>query len=194
MKNLLAVSAVALVLGTVAANADDYMANSYVSVLGGPTFAPNLNVSGTTHGMDTGFNVGARYGYYLNDWNLPNVSLEADGLFSQSTYSGTANARLQSSSYMGNAIYHLPTGTPFEIYGGGGIGAVNTNIDNGAGAHGGSTVLGWQALGGVEYRASDQASIFAEYRYQDAHDVNAGGLTGISNTSNNLSFGVKWHL
>ena len=115
MKNLLAVSAVALVLGTVAANADDYMANSYVSVLGGPTFAPNLNVSGTTHGMDTGFNAGARFGYYLDEWNLPNVSLEADGLFSQSTYSGTANARLQTSSYMGNAIYHLPTGTPFEV-------------------------------------------------------------------------------
>ena len=51
-----------------------------------------------------------------------------------------------------------------------------------------------EAVGGVEYRASDQASIFAEYRYQNAHDVNAGGLTGISNTSNNLSFGVKWRL
>jgi opacity protein-like surface antigen len=194
MKNLLAVSAVALVLGTVAANADDYMANSYVSVLGGPTFAPSLNVGGTARSMDTGFNVGARYGYYLNDWNLPNVSLEADGLFSQSTYSGTANARLQSSSYMGNAIYHLPTGTPFEVYGGAGLGLVNTNVDNGAGNHGGSGVLGWQALGGVEYRASDQASIFAEYRYQNAHDVNAGGLTQIGNTSNNLSFGVKWRL
>ena len=57
-----------------------------------------------------------------------------------------------------------------------------------------SGVLGWQALGGVEYRASDQASIFAEYRYQNAHDVNAGGLTQIGNTSNILSFGVKWHL
>ena len=71
---------------------------------------------------------------------------------------------------------------------------MNTNIDNGAGNHGGSTVLGWQALGGVEYRASDQASIFAEYRYQNAHDVNAGGLTQVGNTGNSLSFGVKWHL
>jgi opacity protein-like surface antigen len=194
MKNSLVASAVALLLGTTVLGVGAAQADSYVSVLGGPTFAPNLNVSGTGHGMDTGFNAGARYGYYLNDWNLPNVSLEADGLFSQSTYSGTANARLQSSSYMGNAIYHLPTGTPFEIYGGAGLGLVNTNIDNGAGNHGGSGVLGWQALGGVEYRASDQASIFAEYRYQNAHDVNAGGLTQVGNTSNNLSFGVKWRL
>ncbi len=73
-------------------------------------------------------------------------------------------------------------------------GAIQTNFDNGAGNHGGSTVLGWQALGGVEYRASDQASMFAEYRYQDAHDANAGRPDGISNTSNNLSFGVKCHL
>ena len=194
MKTVFAASAVALMLGTTVLGVGAAQADSYISVLGGPTFDPALNVNGTKNNMDTGFNVGARYGYYLNDWNLPNVSLEADGLFSQSSYSNTTNARLQSSSYMGNAIYHLPTGTPFEIYGGGGIGLVNTNIDNGAGAHGGSGVLGWQALGGVEYRASDQASIFAEYRYQNAHDVNAGGLTQVGNTSNNLSFGVKWRL
>jgi len=189
MKNLFVASAVALLLGTAAAQAD-----SYISVLGGPTWAPNLDVGGTPRAMNTGFNAGGRFGYYLNNWNLPNVSVEADGLFSQSTYAGTANARLQSSSYMGNLIYHLPTGTPSEVYGGGGLGAVNTNVDNGVGNHGGSTVLGWQALGGVDYRVSDQTSLFAEYRYQNAHDVNAGGLTRIGNTSNNLSFGVKWHL
>jgi len=192
MRNLIIASAATLLLGTLAAQAD-----SYVSVLGGPTFAPGLNVSGTTHGMDTGFNVGARVGTSLDTLNLPdfsNFSIEADGLFNQSNYSGIANARLQSSSYMGNLIYHLPMDGPFELYGGAGLGAISTNIDNGVGNHGGSTVLGWQALGGVEYRASDQASLFAEYRYQNAHDVNAGGLTNVGNTSNNLSFGVKWHL
>jgi opacity protein-like surface antigen len=196
MKNLFVASAVALgtfVVGIGAAQAD-FRDNSYVSILGGPTFAPGLNVNGTKFGMDTGFNVGARFGYYLSDWNLPNISLEADGLFNQSSYSGFNDARLQSSSYMGNVIYHLPTDSPFELYGGAGLGLVSTNIDNGLGNHGSSDVLGWQMLGGVEYRASEQASLFAEYRYQNAHNVNAGGLTGISNTSNNLSFGVKWHL
>ena len=189
MKNLFVVSAITFLLGTAAAQAE-----SYVSILGGPTFAPSLNVSGTKNSMDTGFNVGARYGYYLDNWNLPNFSVEADGLFSQSAYSRSSNARLQSSSYMGNLIYHVPMDSNFSLYGGAGLGAVNTNIDNGIGNHGGSTVLGWQALGGVEYRASEWASLFAEYRYQDAHDVNAGGLTQIGNKSNNLSFGVKWHL
>jgi opacity protein-like surface antigen len=198
MKNLFVASAVTLLLGapvlSIGAAQADITDNAYVSILGGPTFAPGLNVGGTKNAMDTGFNVGARFGYNLSDWNLPNFSVEADGLFNQSTYSGFNDARLQSSSYMGNLIYHLPTGSPFELYGGAGLGVINTNIDNGVGNHGGSAVLGWQALGGVEYRASEQASLFAEYRYQNAHDVNAGGLTGISNTSNNLSFGVKWHL
>ena len=189
MKNLFIASAAVILLGTAAAQAD-----TYVSVLGGPTFAPGLNVGGFKRNMDTGFNAGARVGTTLDTWNMPNISVEADGLFSQSTYAGTANARLQSSSYMGNLIYHLPTGSPFGVYGGAGLGAVNTNVDNGVGNHGGSTVLGWQALGGVEYRASEWASLFAEYRYQNAHNVNAGGLTGIGNTSNNLSLGVKWHL
>jgi len=190
MKKLLVASAAALLLGTFAANAD-----SYVSILGGPTFAPGLNVNGTKQGMDTGFNVGARYGYYLGDWNLPNFSVEADGLFSQSKYSNAGDARLQSSSYMANLIYHLPLeNSPVSFYGGAGIGAVQSNFDNAVGIHGGSTVLGWQALGGAEYRVSEDASLFAEYRYQNAHDVNVGGLTNIGNTSNNLSMGVKWHL
>jgi opacity protein-like surface antigen len=200
MRNLIIASAATLLLGTPVLGIGAAQADTYVSVLGGPTFAPSLNVSGTRNGMDTGFNVGARVGTSLDTLNLPNLpdlsnfSIEADGLFNQSNYAGTANARLQSSSYMGNLIYHLPMDGPFELYGGAGLGAVSTNIDNGLGNHGGSTVLGWQALGGVEYRASDQASLFAEYRYQNAHDVNAGGLTNIGNTSNNLSFGVKWHL
>jgi len=199
MKNLFVASAAALALGTTVlsvgtAQAGDFTNNAYVSILGGPTFAPGLNVNGTKNDMDTGFNVGARAGYYLSDWNLPNLSVEADWMLNQSDYSHTSNARLQSNSYMANLIYHLPTESAFEFYGGAGLGAVDTNIDNGFGNHGGSTVLGWQALGGLEYRVSDQASLFAEYRYQNAHNVNAGGLTQVSNTSNNVSFGVKWRL
>lgn len=189
MKNVIVASAAALLLGTFAASAND----SYVSVLGGPTWMPDINVAGTKHAMDTGFNVGARYGYFLDDQN--HFSLEADGLFGQSAFAGSNAGRIQSSSYMANAVYHLPfEQTPFSLYAGAGVGAIQTNFDNGIGNHGGSTVLGWQALGGVDYRLNDEMGLFAEYRYQNAHDVNAGGIGPIGNTSNNLSVGVKWHL
>ena len=192
MKKFVVASAAALMLTTAAVQAE-----SYVSILGGPTFAPGINVAGTKFPMDTGFNIGARYGYYLDRWNLPNFSIEADGLFNQSTFEGSnGDARIQSSSYMANLVYHhdLDVGAPISLYGGMGLGAVNTNFDNGLGNHGGSTVFGWQAIAGLEYRASEFTSLFAEYRYQNAHNVNAGGLTGIGNTSNSLSFGVKFHM
>ena len=189
MKNLLVASAAALLLGTFAAQAD-----TYVSVLGGPTWAPDLNVGGAKNGMDTGYNLGARVGTSLDRWGLPNLSLEADGLFSESTFAANDAGRIQSSSYMGNAIYHIPTDSPLSFYGGAGLGLVHTNIDDNAGHHGGGDVLGWQVLGGVDYRLNDMTGLFAEYRYQNAHDVNAGGLTNVGNTSNNLSVGVKWHL
>jgi opacity protein-like surface antigen len=189
MNKLLVASAAALLLGTFAASAND----SYVSVLGGGSWSPDINVAGTKKPMDTGFNVGGRYGYFLDSKDM--FSIEADGLFGQSNFTGTNAGRIQSSSYMANIVYHMPfDNTPFAIYGGAGAGAVQTNFDNNLGNHGGSTVLGWQALGGVDYRLNEDVGLFAEYRYQNAHDVNAGGLTNIGNTTNNLSVGVKWHL
>jgi opacity protein-like surface antigen len=59
---------------------------------------------------------------------------------------------------------------------------------------GSSTVLGWQALGGVEFPMNERSTLFAEYRYQNAHDANAGLIHGVGNTSNNLSVGIKFHL
>src|SRR5437868_6416574 len=103
MRNVIVACAAALLFGmTAAAQAD-----TYVSVLGGPTFAPDLRVGATKNPMDTGFNAGARIGTTLDNWNLPNLSVEADGLFNQSTYANANNARLQSSSYMANLIYHM---------------------------------------------------------------------------------------
>ena len=60
MRNLIVASAAALLLGLPAAYAD-----TYVSVLSGPTFSPGLNVNGTKNPMDTGFNVGGRIGTTL---------------------------------------------------------------------------------------------------------------------------------
>ncbi len=189
MKKFVVAFAASLLLSTAAANAE-----SYVSLLGGPTWAPNLNVAGNKRAMDTGFNFGARYGISLDGMNLPNLSLEADALFNRSHFTGTNAGRIESTSGMANLVYHAPLSGPWSLYGGAGLGAVNTNFDNNAGNHGGSIVMGWQALGGLEYRASETASLFAEYRYQNAHNVNAGGITGIGNTSNNLSMGVKFHM
>ncbi len=193
MKKLLVASAAALMLGTFAGSTVA-LADTYVSVIGGPTWSPDLTVGGSKRAMDTGYNVGGRVGYTLDNWGLPNLSVEADGLFRESTFAANNAGRLQTSSYMADAIYHIPTDSPFTLYGGGGVGLLHVNIDDNAGHHGGSDVLGWQAIGGVDYRLNDMVGLFAEYRYQNGHDVNAGGFTNVGSTSDNMSVGVKWHL
>jgi opacity protein-like surface antigen len=188
------VAAAAFVFGAGSpALAQDWTDNVYVSVLGGPTFSPHLTVNGVPQEMDTGFNAGGRVGYKLDDM-LPvsGFAVEFDGFYNQSHYTGTPS-RMASGSLMGNLVYRFDTGTPFGVYGGAGIGAVQTSF-NGQGFDGSSTVLGWQALGGVDYRISDNTSLFTEYRYQNAHAVNLGFANHVGNTSNNVSVGLKFNL
>jgi opacity protein-like surface antigen len=169
-----------------AAHADDWN----ISVLGGPTYSPHLSVNGAPRNIDDGFNAGARLGYDLNSWTgISGLTLAADGLYTQSHYSGT-QSRLSTVSFMGDLIYRVDLGLPVGVYGGAGAGGIYDMISSGN-TDASSTVFAWQALGGVDYQFSPEAKLFAEYRYQNAHDANVGPLTGVGYTSNNVSAGVK---
>lgn len=186
-------AAAMIVMGGAAAQAQSTDGRVSLSVLGGWSAHPALTFGPQRADVNDGFNVGARLGYDMNDM-LPwsGFSLDADYFYNQANYGGANNdAQLGSSSYMADITYHLPLNPQWNVYGGGGLGAVHYNL-NGA-LHGSSTVFGWQALGGVEYQYSPDMAMFAEYRYQNAHDANiAGGPVG--NTSNNLSMGLKFKL
>jgi opacity protein-like surface antigen len=165
-----------------------------VSILGGPSWSPDLSINGTRAPMDTGFNVGGRFGYDIgDDYGFPGLTLAVDTFYNQSGYRG-ASSDFSSLSFMGNALYHFHFDqSPFGVYGGAGIGAVRTAVDTTA-VSASSTVLGWQGIGGVDYQFNPDTSLFAEYRYLNAHDGNVGPFTNVGNTSNNLSFGVKFAL
>ncbi len=190
---MLSTAALAALVTTGGASAQGW----YVSVLGGTTFdAPHINVGALRATPEVGFNGGGRLGYDLDDvmpWS--GFSLEADVFYNQAHFAGTDTARRDSLSYMGNLIYHVPTGWPIGIYGGAGIGAVTSEAYT-FDAHDTSTVLGWQAIGGVDYAISPDTKMFAEYRYQQAHDANLNipGTFRVGNTTNNLSVGVKFDL
>ncbi|MBL6854297.1 MAG: porin family protein [Alphaproteobacteria bacterium] len=162
-----------------------------VSILGGPSFYPALSINGTHNGVDSGFNVGGRLGYDVgDDYGFPGLTLAVDTFYNQGHFQGTSSD-FSSLSFMGNALYHFNfEQTPFGVYGGAGIGAVRTAVDAPA-ASGSGTVLGWQLIGGVDYTLMSNTSLFAEYRYLNAHNANAGTFANVGNTSNNLSFGVK---
>jgi opacity protein-like surface antigen len=193
-KFLISSAAAVLLLSAGAANAGAFdnsaFSAPYVSVLGGWSSHPALSLGSGHFGVDDGYNVGARIGTDLDV--LPNFSLEADYFHNSGSYTGT-NVDHSSDSYMGNLIYHLPMqNSPVGLYGGAGIGAVTTSLDGSL--HGDSTVLGWQLLGGADYQLNPTTSLFAEYRYQNAHDVNIGTVRRVGNTSNNLSVGIKFRL
>ena len=193
MKKFVLSSAAALLLATGVAHADStHTDNWYASILGGASFDPMLKAGGSLHDMDTGYNIGARVGYGLDNL-LPmrGWSVEADTFWNASGYKD-GGSHLASTSFMGNLVYHVNMDSPLGIYGGAGLGAVNDRV--GGAIHDSSTVFGWQALGGLEYAVSPDMSLFSEYRYQNAHDANIGAVRGVGNTSNNVSIGVKFKL
>jgi opacity protein-like surface antigen len=194
MKMFVLSSAAALLLATGAAQADStHTDNMYASILGGASFDPSLMAGGSLHDMDTGYNIGARFGYGLDNYlPMPGWSAEADVFYNASGFKPGGISHLASTSVMGDLIYHFNTGLPVDIYGGAGLGAVNDRV--GGVIHDSSTVLGWQALGGLEYPVSQDMSLFTEYRYQNAHDANIDALRGVGNTSNSISVGMKFSL
>jgi opacity protein-like surface antigen len=203
MKKVLLATVAFLALGALPAAAQS-LSNLDFSVLGGWSSHPGLSINGGHSAVDDSYNLGARVGTPLDSMGLANFSLDADVFFNRGAFAGTTaaagstpagygkGARLNSTSFMGDLVYHLPTSTPWSFYGGGGLGVVHDNLDGTL--HGSSTVMGWQALGGVEYAFTPSTSLFAEYRYQNAHDANIGAVRGVGNTSNNVSIGVKFNL
>lgn len=188
MKKIILTSAAAILLSAGAAQAD-----SYVSVLGGASFNPDQSLGAAKASMDTGWNLGARYGAYLDNYGLPSgLALEGDLFYNQAHYSNTP-AHLDSGSLMANLIYHVNTDGPLNVYGGAGVGGVMTQLSTGA-TQDSQTVFGWQAIAGVEHPLNPDTSLFAEYRYQNAHAANVGGLTHVGNTSDNMSVGVKFNM
>ena len=128
MKKFVLSSAAALLLATGAAHADStHSDNWYASILGGASFDPALMAGGSLHDMDTGYNIGARVGYGLDNFlPMPGWSVEADTFWNSSGYK-PGGSHLASSSFMGNLVYHLNTGSPISLYGGAGIGSDRTS-------------------------------------------------------------------
>ena len=193
---LAAAAAIFLCAGAAQAQPIDQGDSMYASVLGGWTFDPALMAGNVRNDMHAGYNFGARFGYGLdNILPMQGWSIEADTFWNSSNYKNSSilpSANFASSSLMGDLIYHFNPGWPVRLYGGAGIGAVNDRVGGPISAS--STVLGWQVLGGLEYPMSHDMSIFTEYRYQNAHDANVNNLSGIGNTSNNVSVGLKFSL
>ena len=185
-------AAAALLISGAAASAQTTDGRLNFSVLGGWASHPGLTLGASRPDGGDGFNAGARVSYDMGGMlPMSGFSVDADYFYNRADYASGSPGRLDSSSFMANLTYHAPLNETWNVYGGAGLGAVNDSL--GGSLKGSSTVFGWQALGGLEYQYSPGMAMFAEYRYQNAHDANIGGAR-VGNTSNNLSLGVRFKL
>ncbi|MEJ0041313.1 MAG: hypothetical protein WDM81_03485 [Rhizomicrobium sp.] len=113
--------------------------------------------------------------------------------YTQSDYSDL-RPRLSSLSMMGDLIYRVDLGLPVGVYGGAGRrrGARHDRFPPIRRAA--APCSPGRRWGGVDYRFSPETTLFAEYRYQNAHDANVVPLTGVGYTSNNVSVGLKFDM
>ena len=183
-------AAAAVFLSGAAATAQTTDSRVNISALGGWASHPGLTLGAARPDGGDGFNAGARLGYDLGGMlPLSGFSVDADYFYNRADYASGSAARLDSNSFMADLTYHAPINEMWNLYGGAGAGGVRDSLTG----SGSSTVFGWQGLGGVEYQATPTSTIFAEYRYQNAHDANIGGGP-VGNTSSNVSMGLKFKL
>src|SRR5262245_33045989 len=133
MKRFLSAGVLCLVFGAGVAQAQDSInlpSDLSFSLLGGWSWHPDLMLAGGKTRVNDAYNLGARLSYPLSGV-MPNLSLDADYFYNRADYAGASGTHLDSHSFMGNLIYHVPTDTQWSFYGGGGLGLVHDNL-NGA--------------------------------------------------------------
>ena len=188
-----------------------YTGGWYFSAFGGANWLNDTSFSITgamvDNEYDTGFVAGGAIGYDFGQAMGPlGLRLEAEvsyrsndvdshtvtvigagpGTFPSGVGSTTALAG------MGNVLFDLNTGSPFTVYGGGGLGVANIDFDGHAtGPDAASvmndddTVFAWQLIAGTGYEISPNMVLDVQYRYFNAGDVSltstaAGGSVSSS--------------
>lgn len=186
VKELMAGTAIATLLGAGAASAQTFGANSggaYVKAIGGFTIPQNEDFDlnefgqetvGSGFDFDSGYALGLALGYEVN----PSLVIEGEYMYRNAKVSlndtGLGKNDGHSNALMVNALYKfapMGVGGVFHPYAGAGIGGANLNVDAGeAGSLDGDWQFAYQLIGGVAYDINPQWSLTGEVRYFGIND------------------------
>ena len=158
---------------------------------------------------DTGFVAGGAIGY---DWGAISgpfgmrlegeISYRGNDVASHNVGGGGANAlgaalgETNVIAGMANMLFDLNTGSPFELYAGGGVGVANVDFDghgiDGVGVvmNDDDTVFAWQLIAGVGFEIMPNMVLDVQYRYFRADDVSLTAVSGVSSTTDSESTAV----
>jgi len=131
--------------------------------------------AGSYFGGDIGFDTDFGYGFAVEYWVTPSLSLELalDHVKIEDTFGAARTVDLSINEVALSAKLTIPAGTRLRPYVLGGVDWFTTSID----FSGTGTLLvngnvdgawGWHAGGGVEYRFTDNLGFFVELRYRSA--------------------------
>ena len=170
----------------VAAFADE----PYVSGAFGVTKQADDRVAGSSTDFDNGTAGALALGMNMTDAVRIEAELarRAADVNTISSTAGTGEAL--ATSLMANALYDFKLDTGLTPYLGVGLGFAKGELD-GAGSYGGSTIsdsdtgLAYQGIAGVSYAVDDAISLFADYRYFVANNLD---LKTSSNVSSSFDF------
>jgi len=133
---------------------------------------------------DSGFVIGAAYGAVYGNWVLEGELAYRSADMDQLVVSGTyyydgsydiPNSSVSALSAMANAWYHIPTGSNWGVYAGGGLGfaSAEAEVD---GESFDSTEFAWQLGAGVNIRTSGGFAYGIGYRYFNVPEIDDSNI------------------
>jgi len=185
-----------------------YAGGWYFSAFGGANWLDNtsFDIAGpatVANDYDTGFVVGGAIGYDMGPAMGPfGLRLEAelsyrDNDVDSHSVGGAAQplptGGTSALAGMGNILFDFNTGSPFTIYGGGGLGVANVEFDgHGAGGtvlmNDDDTVFAWQAIAGVGFEVAPGWVLDVQYRYFNASDVSLTSTPAAGSVSSSTDY------
>lgn len=193
------------------AQAEERWPRWYIGLSGGYTYMADQDVSGGGIGansisLNDGYGIGGSIGY-LPSSSMPllnamrfeaEVTYHTNDIHSVHLNNGTnvtGSGTLDSTAYMINALYDLPTGSNWSPYFGGGIGMATVHLSAGSGAgNGGSsdTQFAYQGLAGIGYAPESLPNTqwTVGYRYLATTDAKFSG-TSVEYSTHNFEAGLK---
>jgi len=189
MLKALTIAALLLVPGT-ALGAD--WGSFYAQIYGGGRIPGLTTFDDTVYPMNSGASFGASVGAATS---IDGLSVGFDVMHSAVTYAEFPYDTLSTLTIMGTieGAFHL--NDRFELYGTGGLGAMNiafadatdpTNADNG-------WAPAYQFAAGLRIKATDQVSIFAELKHQDTFvPVVQFGDENVTSPSTSVMVGLRF--
>jgi opacity protein-like surface antigen len=207
---LSALAATTAFSGAKAADSTDRWPNWYIGLSGGYTYMGDEDVSGSTAtkiSPNNGFGFGGSIGY-LPSSPMPLLNalrFEAEVTYHQNGVgtvhynngtSASGSGSYNSTAYMANVFYDLPTGTNWSPYIGGGIGMATIHLSENSGAHNGDSSddeFAYQGMVGIGYAPDTipNTQWTLGYRYLGTSDAKYGG-TSVQYSTNSVEVGGKF--